>query len=85
MDAARQEPKDMIDFSNRQSKYESLKEEEAVLDKLFDQTMYRAGIDKLAEKLANQFIQNLNEQGIGPSVENLVSEIKQPAISGRSR
>ena len=75
----------MIDFSNRQSKYESLKEEEAVLDKLFDQTMYRAGIDKLAEKLANQFIQNLNEQGIGPSVENLVSEIKQPVISGRSR
>ena len=85
MDAARQEPKDMIDFSNRQSKYESLKEEEAVLDKLFDQTMYSAGIDKLAEKLANQFIQNLNEQGIGPSVENLVSEIKQPVISGRSR
>lgn len=84
-DAARQEPEDMIDFSNNHSKYESLKEEEAVLDRLFDQTMYRAGIDKYAEELANQFIQNLNEHGIGPSVENLVSEIKQPVISGRSR
>lgn len=85
MDVARHEPKDMVDFSNKHSKYECLKEEEAVLDKLFDQTMYRAGIDKLAEELANQFIQNLNAHGIGPSVETLVSEIKQPAIGGRSR
>lgn len=84
-DAARQEPEDMIDFSNKHSKYETLKEEEAVLDRLFDQTKYRAGIDKLAEELANQFIQNLNVHGIGPSVESLVSEIKQPVISGRSR
>ena len=35
MDAARQNPADMVDFSNKQSKYESLKQEEAVLDKLF--------------------------------------------------
>lgn len=85
VDAARQEPEDMVDFSNKHSKYERLKEDEAVLDKLFDQTMYRAGIDKLAEELANQLIQNLNTHGISPSVDNLISEIKQPVISGKSR
>ncbi|NLE00052.1 MAG: multidrug transporter [Fibrobacter sp.] len=85
MDAARQNPADMVDFSNKQSKYESLKQEEAVLDKLFDQTKYRAGIDKLAEELANQFIANLNKNGVEHSVNTLVSEIRQPAMGGRSR
>lgn len=85
MDAERQNPKDMVDFSNKQSKYESLKQEEAILDKLFDQTKYRAGIEKLAEELANQFIQNLNQKGLDSSVKQLVSDIRQPAISGKAR
>lgn len=85
MDAERQNPKDMVDFSNKQSKYESLKQEEAVLDKLFDQTKYSAGIEKMAEELANQFIQNLNQKGLDSSVEKLVSDIRQPVISGRAR
>ena len=85
MDAERQNPKDMVDFSNKQSKYESLKQEEAVLDKLFDQTKYRAGIEKLAEELANQFIQNLNQKGLDSSVKQLVSDIPQPAMSGKAR
>ena len=85
MDAERQNPKDMVDFSNKQSKYESLKQEEAILDKLFDQTKYRAGIEKLAEELANQFIQNLNQKGLDSSVKQLVSDISQPAISGKAR
>lgn len=85
MDAERQNPKDMVDFSNKQSKYESLKQEEVILDKLFDQTKYRAGIEKLAEELANQFIQNLNQKGLDSSVKQLVSDILQPAISGKAR
>ena len=85
MDAARQDPKDMVDFANKQSKYESLKREEAILDKLFDQTKYRAGIEKLAEELADHFIANLKKNGVEQSVSTLVSEIKQPTISGRSR
>lgn len=85
MDAERQEPKDMIDFANKQSKYESLKADEAVLDKLFDQTKYRAGIDKLADELANQFIQNLNRSGAEIAVKSLVADVRQPAVSGRSR
>lgn len=85
MDAARQDPKDMVDFANKQNKYESLKREEAILDKLFDQTKYRAGIEKLAEELADHFIANLKKNGVEQSVSTLVSEIKQPTISGRSR
>lgn len=85
MDAERQDSKDMIDFANKQSKYESLKADEAVLDNLFDQTKYRAGIDKLAEELANQFIQNLNRSGAEIAVKTLVADVRQPAISGRSR
>ena len=85
MDAERQDPKDMIDFSNKQSKYESLKADEAILDGLFDQTKYRAGIDKLAEELANQFIQNLNLNGAEMAVRTLVADVRQPAVNGRSR
>lgn len=51
MDAERQNPKDMIDFSNKQSKYESLKRDEVILDRLLDQTKYSAGIEKMAEEL----------------------------------
>ena len=50
-----------------------------------DQTKYSAGIEKMAEELANQFIQNLNQKGLDSSVEKLVSDIRQPAISGRAR
>lgn len=85
MDAERQDPKDMIDFSNKQSKYESLKADEAILDGLFDQTKYRAGIDKLAEELANQFIQNLNLSGAEMAVRTLVADVRKPAVNGRSR
>ena len=62
-----------------------LKQEEAILDKLFDQTKYRAGIEKLAEELANHFIQNLNQKGLDNSVKELVSDIRQPNVVGRGR
>jgi hypothetical protein len=85
MDAERQNPKDMVDFANKQSRYERLKQDEAVLDKLFDQTKYRVGIDKLAEELANHFIDNLRQNGVEQSVNELVSGIRQPVTGGRSR
>ena len=84
-DAERQNPKDMVDFANIQSEYERLKADEAILDRLFDQTKYRADIDKLAEELANQFIQNLNLNGVESSVKTLVADIKQPVVTGRAR
>jgi hypothetical protein len=85
MDAERQNPKDMVDFANKQSRYERLKQDEEVLDKLFDQTKYRVGIDKLAEELANHFIDNLRQNGVEQSVNELVSGIRQPVTGGRSR
>ena len=84
-DAERQNPKDMIDFSNKQSEYERLKADEAILDGLFDQTKYRAGIDRLAEELAKQFIQNLNRSGAEIAVKSLVADVRAPAVSGRAR
>lgn len=84
-DAERQNPKDMVDFANIQSEYERLKTDEAILDRLFDQTKYRADIDKLAEELANQFIKNLNLNGVESSVKTLVADIKQPVVTGRAR
>lgn len=84
-DAERQNPKDMVDFANIQSEYEKLKADEVILDRLFDQTKYRADIDKLAEELANQFIQNLNRNGVESSVKTLVADIRQPVITGRAR
>ena len=62
-----------------------VKADEAILDRLFDQTKYRADIDKLAEELANQFIQNLNLNGVDSSVKTLVADIKQPVVTGRAR
>jgi hypothetical protein len=85
MTAVFQEPANMADYTDRQSEYGKLKQQEAILDRLFDQTKYRYDIDKIAEELANQFIQNLNKNGMEQSVNNLVSEIKQPSMSGRSR
>lgn len=85
MDAERMAPKKMSDFSDKQDKYEQLKKDEAVLDKLFDQTKYRAGIERLAEELAEKFIENLNKNGPEHSVENLVSDIRDTAITGKAR
>lgn len=85
MDADRTDPKDMTEFTDKQEKYEKLKREEVILDKLFDQTKYRADIEQLAEKLANQFIENLNKNGVEHSVEKLVSDIREPVITGRAR
>lgn len=85
MDAERTNPKDMAEFTDKQEKYEKLKMEEVILDRLFDQTKYRADIEQLAEKLANQFIENLNKNGVEYSVEKLVSNIREPVITGRAR
>lgn len=58
-DTARNNPKNMIDFVNEQSRYESYKQDEVHLDRMFDQTIYRVQIDELAERLAGEFIKNM--------------------------
>lgn len=86
MDAQRQNPADMIAFSNSQSKYESLKADEIILDKLFEQTKYHPEINKLAEQLADAFISQIREKGdVDEAVKSLADNIRQPEIGGRAR
>lgn len=59
-DAMRNNPKDFTDFSVSQSRYESLKAEEIMLDRLFDQTKYGRDIQEFATKLAGEFIAKMN-------------------------
>lgn len=85
-EAERQNPTDMIAFSNAQSKYESLKADEIVLDKLFEQTKYHPEINKLAEQLADAFISQMREKGnVDEAVKSLADNIRQPELGGRTR
>ena len=86
MDAERQNAPDLIAFSNMQSKYQNLKQDEILLDKLFDQTKYAVVIEKTAERLANEFLANLSKgKDLDTEVKNLTSVIIQPQVQGRSR
>ena len=59
-DALRNNPTDLIDYSKMQSRYDSLKAEELIMDKLFQQTKYAKEVEELARKLADEFIMNMN-------------------------
>lgn len=59
-DALRNNSTDLIDFSKMQSRYDSLKVEELIMDKLFQQTKYAKEVEELAKKLADEFIMNMN-------------------------
>lgn len=58
--ALRNSSTDLIDFSKMQSRYDSLKVEEIIMDKLFQQTKYAKEVEELAKKLADEFIMNMN-------------------------
>lgn len=59
-DALRNNSTDLIDFSKMQSRYDSLKAEELIMDKLFQETKYAKEVEELAKKLADEFIMNMN-------------------------
>ena len=69
-DKVRNNPKDMIEFANAQSRYESCKRDEERFDRMFDQTKYKVQIDELAEKLANEFIKNM-----GTDIEKAANKV----------
>lgn len=86
IDAERQNARDFIDFGNKQDRYITLKAQEQVLDKLFDQTKYAVVIEKTAEKLANEFLANLSKgQNMDSAVKDLTSVIIQPQVKGKAR
>lgn len=60
-DMKRKNPENFIDFANEQARYEKLIEEEAMLDPLFDQTLYGKHLDELAVELATMLIAGIEE------------------------
>lgn len=74
------------DFGEKQQEYDALKEDETVLDRLFDQTQYGISMNRTAEQMAEKLLHEL-EQGepIDTVVEKMVGEIKVPEKGGRSR
>lgn len=59
-DEKRHNSMNFTDFTNEQNHYESLKMDEIRLDRMFDRTIYAKEIETLAERLADEFISNLN-------------------------
>lgn len=74
----RNSPDDFLDFCQSQKKYEALREDEKVLDKMFNRTCYGKEIHELAVKLADEVIQNLNSnKGIDTVIASVTEEVKQ--------
>lgn len=70
-------PDNFMDFVNKHSRYEDLCADEKVLDAMFDRTKYGEQIERVAEILAEQFIQNLQSKGdIDGAVKELAEGIK---------
>lgn len=61
-DMKRKNPENFIDFANEQARYEKLIEEEALLDPLFDQTLYGKHLDELAVELATMLIAGIEAE-----------------------
>ena len=75
-DALRNNSIDLIDFSKMQSRYDSLKAEELIMDKLFQQTKYAKEVEELARKLADKFIMNMN-----PGQKAIETKVLKDAIA----
>lgn len=86
-EAAVTNPKDMIDFANQKSRLDSLREDEQILDKMFDRTTHGKMIEAIGTSLAEAFIEEISRGGdIDAAVKNLTDQIKedvnqQPDIS----
>ena len=69
-------PDNFRDFVDKHSRYEDLCADEKVLDAMFDRTKYGEQLERVAEILAEQFIQNLQSKGdIDGAVKELVQGI----------
>ena len=73
-------PKDFDDFVFQHSRYEDLCADEKVLDAMFDRTKYGEQIERIAEALAEQFIQNLQSKG---DIDGAVKELAQGIKGGQ--
>ena len=85
-DEGRNNSKDFMDFSVHQNEYEKLKLDELRLDRLFDMTRFGREMEALAVKLANEFIENMNQHKEIDTAVRVVSEgIQQHSTGKRGR
>lgn len=97
-EAAVSNAEDMIDFSNKKSYLDTLREDEKILDGMFDRTRYGKELDALAVKLAGELLEDMSrEGGIDAAIQKMTEQIKEgtdmlpdvsPALkqnTGRSR
>lgn len=76
---------DASDCLKQREYYGGLWQEERILDSLFDQTCHGKRINELAEKLAMEFIENMQKHEKDAAVGGLVGQIKNSAVEGRGR
>ena len=91
-DALRNNPTDFIDFSKLQNRYESLKADELVMDRLFDQTKYGRDVQELAKRLADEFISKMSPDSklmetkvLEEAIVTVTEQIHQYGSGGRGR
>ena len=91
-DALRNNPTDFIDFSKLQNRYESLKADELVMDRLFDQTKYGRDVQELAKRLADEFISKMSPNSklmetkvLEEAIVTVTEQIHQYGSGGRGR
>ena len=73
-------PKNFDDVVFQHSRHEELCADEKVLDAMFDRTKYGEQIERMAEALAAQFIQNLQSKG---DIDGAVKELAQGIKGGQ--
>jgi len=74
-DEHRNNPKDMLDFSREQNRYESYKKDEEILDRLFEQTKYGEEINRVAEKIVEKFKETM-EFNMTEAVEVVAESVR---------
>lgn len=71
---------DALDYSKKKSYFEKMCEDEKVLDALFDRTKYGKDLNEMAQKLAEEFICDLNsEEGLDGAIGRMKEEVQKAA------
>ena len=71
-------PDDFIDFVNKQNRLESLRADERLLDSMFERTKYGKELVQLAEKMADDFIRDMQSKGgIDAAIEKMTEAVKE--------
>ena len=85
-EAKKDDPKDFQEYCEFQKKYDSLKADERVLDRLFEKTRHAKEIDEVATALVEAFISNLEGKGnVDKAVATIAERIKDYSTDKRGR